>query len=102
MSNTPVYFIGNFTIEDSDTYRIYEKGFFPLLKKHGGQFITFDDQTQTFEGSDGLKGRVVVFKFPNEVAAQEWYNDPSYQLLSEHRRNGTSLRFLTMVHGIDQ
>ena len=36
MSDIPVYMIANFHIQDADTYKLYEKGFFPLLKKHGG------------------------------------------------------------------
>ena len=40
---TQVYMIANLKIEDAETYRKYEKGFFPILKKHGGSFITYDD-----------------------------------------------------------
>lgn len=40
MTKVPVYVIANFVVEDPDEYRIYEKGFFPLLKKYGGEFIT--------------------------------------------------------------
>jgi len=99
MSNTPAYVVANFLIHDADTYRIYEKGFFPILKKHGGQFITLDDNTHTFEGSQPMEGRLVLFQFPHEQAAKDWYNDPDYQALSEHRRAGTELKCLTLVHG---
>jgi uncharacterized protein (DUF1330 family) len=43
---------------------------------------------------------VVLFKFPSEEAARSWYSDPDYQALSEHRRAGTTLKFLTIVHGL--
>ncbi len=36
---TQVYMIANLTIEDADTYRRYETGFFPILKKYGGVVI---------------------------------------------------------------
>ena len=100
MSDVPCYFIANFDVHDADTYRKYEKGFFPILKKHGGQFITFDDNTDTVEGASPRTGRLVMFQFPNEEAARNWYNDPEYQELSEHRRAGTDLHFLTLVHGL--
>ena len=100
MTETPVIMIANFTIADAETYRLYEKGFFPILKKHGGEFITFDDAPETLEGSSALDGRVVVWRFPNEAAAKAWYDDPDYQALSEHRRAGTNLKFMTMVHGM--
>ena len=38
-----VYMVVNLKIDDRDEYRIYEKGFFPFLKKYNGTFITFDD-----------------------------------------------------------
>ena len=100
MSDTPAYVIANFTVHDAETYRVYEKGFFPILNKHGGEFITFDDNSVTFEGSEPREGRMVMFKFANEEAATNWYNDPEYQALSEHRRKGTELKFLTMVHSL--
>ena len=43
MSDVKVYMIANLQIHDADNYRNYEKGFFPILKKHGGEFITYDD-----------------------------------------------------------
>ena len=100
MSDTPAYVVANFTIQDADTYRQYEKGFFPILKRYDGQFFTFDDNTETFEGADPREGRMVLFMFPSEQAARDWYNDPDYQALSEHRRAGTELKFLTMLHGL--
>ena len=100
MSEAPAYVIANFDIHDADECRKYEKGFFPILKKHGGSFFTYDDSTTHLEGSDPRVGRMVIFQFPSEAAADAWYNDPEYQALSEYRRAGTDLVSLTMVHGI--
>ena len=101
MSDTPVFMVVNLAeITDAAAYRTYEKGFFPILKKHGGEFVTFDDQHETFEGAAPPEGRMIIFKFPSEAAAKAWYNDPDYQALSEHRRAGTVLNFLTLVHGM--
>jgi len=97
---TKVYMIANITIEDADEYRKYEKGFFPILKKHGGEFVTFDDSIEHFEGTTPLQGRVIIFAFPSEQAAKDWYADPDYQEISEFRRAGTTLAALTMVKGL--
>ncbi|MEM6912515.1 MAG: DUF1330 domain-containing protein [Pseudomonadota bacterium] len=98
MDDTPVFMIVNLSaINDPDGYRTYEKGFFPILKKHGGEFVTFDDSPDTFEGTRALAGRVIIFKFPSAASAKAWYADPEYQALSEHRRGATDLDFLTMV-----
>ena len=50
MSDVKVYMIANLQIHDADNYRNYEKGFFPILKKHGGEFITYDDNVINVEG----------------------------------------------------
>jgi len=100
MSEAPAYVVANFTVHDADEYRKYEKGFFPILKRHGGEFFTYDDKPHTFEGAAPREGRVVLFKFPSEQAARDWYQDPDYQALSEFRRAGTELQFLTMLHGL--
>ena len=67
---TQVYMIANLKIEDAETYRKYEKGFFPILKKHGGSFITYDDAITHLEGSTPVEGRVVMWTFlPKKLRA---------------------------------
>lgn len=99
-ADAPCYMVANFHIHDAEKYRVYEKGFFPILKKHGGTFVTYDDAIETLEGSEPRGGRIVIFQFPSEAAARAWWDDEDYQALSEHRRAGTELKFLTMVHGL--
>ncbi len=100
MTDIAVYVIANLVVTDAESYRLYEKGFFPLLKRHGGSFITYDDAPHNFEGSAPRPGQMIMFSFPSEAAARGWYDDADYQLLSDHRRKGTRLEFLTMVRGL--
>lgn len=100
MSDVAVYMLVNLVVDDADEYRKYEKGFFPILKKFGGEFVTFDDSHECLEGDSPLEGRVIIFKFPSEEAAKQWYADDEYQELSKFRRAGTTLKNLTMVHGL--
>jgi uncharacterized protein (DUF1330 family) len=100
MSNVPVYAVVNLTITDADAYRHYEKGFFPILKRFGGEFLTFDDEAFTLEGATPPTGRMIIFKFPSEEKARDWYADADYHALAEHRRAGTKLGFLTIVRGL--
>ena len=97
MEEVKVYMIANLQIHDADRYREYEKGFFPILKKHNGEFITFDDNVKNNEGLTPLKGRIILFGFRKSDDAERWYSDPEYQALSEHRRNGTTTNFLSFV-----
>ena len=100
MADVPVYMIVNLTVTNADEYRRYEKGFFRFLKKYDGSFVTFDDNPITIEGVSPREGRIIIFSFPSEQAARDWYADEGYQALSEHRRAGTKMEFLTMVHGM--
>ena len=100
MSDVPVYMVVNLKTTDPEVYNKYEKGFFPLLKKHGGRFITFDDNPDTLEGNSPRAGRMVIFQFPSEEQARAWYADPEYQALAEHRRAGAELEFLALVRGL--
>jgi uncharacterized protein (DUF1330 family) len=100
MSDIAVYGVVNLQVTDAVAYRQYEKGFFPILKRYGGEFITFDDAPVHLEGTAPRAGRMIIFKFPSEEKAQAWFADPEYQALSEHRRAGTALEFLTLVRGL--
>ena len=101
MDDVKVYMVVNLKIEDVDTYRIYEKGFFPILKKHGGEFVTFDDSFEHLEGSEPLTGgRVIIFSFPSEARAREWFADPEYQELAKFRREGAPAMSLSLVKGL--
>ena len=99
MNKVKVYMVANLQIHDAERYREYEKGFFPILKKHGGEFITFDDNIIHFEGDNPLTGRVILFSFPSLKHANEWYSDPDYQSISEHRRASVTST-ITLINGL--
>mgnify|MGYP001252339843 FL=1 len=68
-----VYMVVNLKIDDRDEYRIYEKGFFPFLKKYNGTFITFDDSPICLEGENPKQfDRVILFSFPSEEDPEGW------------------------------
>ena len=92
MDNIPIYMIVNLKINNPDEYKIYEKGFFPFLKKYNGSFITFDDSPECLEGDTPKQfDRVILFSFPSEKDADNWWNDDGYQQLSMHRRAATEI-----------
>ena len=100
MSEQKVFMIANLKINDKDTYKIYEKGFFPILKKYDGEFITYDDSVETFEGSSPLEGRAIIFSFPSPEKAREWFNDSEYQELAKNRRTAAELKNLSMIKSL--
>ena len=97
--NITVYMIVNLTIRDNDEYRIYEKGFFAFLQKHNGTFVTYDDNRVILEGVEPLPGRTIIFSFPSEEDADNWWADEGYQELSKHRRASTDIT-LQRVEGL--
>ena len=101
MSDTlNIYMVVNLTINDRDEYRTYEKGFFPFLKKYNGTFITYDDSPICLEGDNPKHfDRVILFSFPSEEDADNWWADEGYQGLSKHRRNATEIT-LQRIKGI--
>ena len=78
MEDVKVYMVVNLEIEDKDTYLKYEKGFFPILKKHGGEFLTFDDSFRHLEGPEPLSGgRVIIFSFLLKLQQTDGITIPS-------------------------
>ena len=61
MEDIKVYMVVNLQVEDKETYLKYEKGFFPILKRHGGEFLTYDDSFRHLEGSEPLSGGGLSF-----------------------------------------
>jgi uncharacterized protein (DUF1330 family) len=92
-----VRFIAHFTIDDPDEYRIYEKGFFPILKAHGGRFVALDDSVAMLEGARE-EGRTVIIEFDSEEALTTWWDSPEYRALAEHRHAGTTTHSVFYVH----
>ena len=66
MSDVPVYAVVNLQINDAAAYRQYEKGFFPLLKKYGREFITYYDAALTLEGIAPRKQVFPLFRGESE------------------------------------
>lgn len=93
----PVHFIAHFTVNDPVGYREYEKGFFPILKAHGGRFITYDDAPLVLEG-ERTEGRTVVIGFDSEDACLAWWKSPEYRELAAHRHAATSSHSIVIVH----
>ena len=69
----------------------------------GGCYRAFGSKLRRYtmwpkEGTEPRSGRMIIFQFPTEAAADAWFNDPEYQALSEYRRAGADTKSITMVH----
>ena len=97
--DSTVHFIAHFTVNDKDGYRLYEKGFFPILKAHGGEFVTYDDGAKVLEGAREA-GRTVIIKFESEEACLRWWNSAEYIELAKFRIAATTTHSISIVHPI--
>lgn len=97
----PVTFIAQFTVNDPDKYREYEKGFFPVLKPFGGKFKTFDDNAVFLEG-EITPGRTVIIEFESEERLMEWWNSPDYQELAKKRLESCTSHCISIVHAMPE
>jgi uncharacterized protein (DUF1330 family) len=94
-----VRFVAHFTVDDPERYRVYEKGFFPVLRDHGGRFLTYDDAPVVLEGSHA-PGRTVMIEFDSEEALRGWWDSPEYRALAEHRHAATTTHAVYFLHGL--
>ena len=92
-----VRFVAHFTVDDPERYRVYEKGFFPILKAHGGRFLTYDDAPVVLDG-ERADGRTVMIEFDSEEQLRTWWDSPEYRELAEHRIAGTTTHSIFFVH----
>ena len=85
----PAYILSTMTIHDPLTYKRYTDVTPPIVKRHGGKFLTRGDPVTTAEGEEFTE-RLVLIEFPTRAHAEAFYNDPDYQAASKHRRAGAT------------
>ncbi|EXA31449.1 hypothetical protein BFJ63_vAg18386 [Fusarium oxysporum f. sp. narcissi] len=82
------YVVCQMSIHDPDTYRKYTALTPPVVKRHGGRFLTRGDPVSTLEGAP-FKDRMVILEFPNEQAVQSWYQDNDYVTAMKFRHEAS-------------
>lgn len=85
----PAYVLSMMTVHDPETYKRYTDVTPPIVKRHGGKFLTRGDTVTTAEGARFTE-RLVIIEFPDRAHAEAWYNDPEYQAASKFRRAGAN------------
>ena len=73
----PAYVIAMMSIHDPETYKKYTDLTPPIVKKHGGKFLTRGEKVTTIEGEE-YTARMVILEFPSEDHVRAWFADPDY------------------------
>jgi uncharacterized protein (DUF1330 family) len=82
------YFVLTQTIDNLDEYRqSYIPKIFPILMKHGDEFLVADFAAKPLEG-EPAKGAVVI-RFSFKQAILDFENDPEYQPAKKIRHDLT-------------
>ncbi|MDX1512727.1 MAG: DUF1330 domain-containing protein [Gammaproteobacteria bacterium] len=93
------YVVTQVEIHDRKEYQKYLDGFLLVSDKYGGELLTTSGhETLVLEG-EWAYPRTVIMRFPSVDAARNWYQDPEYQKLSEHRYRASSAN-MVLVEGI--
>lgn len=74
----PVYFFAAINKRDHDRYADYEKAGFDSISKYGVEVLAVSDAPQTIE-TDPPAERIILLRFPDQDALDQWYGSPEYQ-----------------------
>ena len=94
----PAYVVSMMSIHDAETYRKYTDRTPPIVKKHGGRFLTRGEPFTCIEGQD-YDGRLVLLEFPSKAHVEAWFADPDYQEAMTFRHAASTMNYLLLQEG---
>ena len=96
----PTYVVSMMTIHDPEVYRHYTDRTPPIVKKHGGKFLTRGEQITCVEGQQ-YDGRLVLLEFPSKAHVEAWFADPDYEEAMTFRHAASTMNYLLLQEGGD-
>ena len=96
----PAYVIAMMSIHDPETYKKYTDLTPPIVKKHGGKFLTRGEKVTTIEGEE-YPARMVILEFPSEDHVRAWFADPDYVKAKAWRQAASKARILVQQGGLN-
>ncbi len=93
------YWIGHVTINDADTYKLYQQANAAPFKEFGAKFLVRGGPQKVREGE--MRARSVVLEFPTIEAAYACYESDAYQA-AKAIRDAVSSGDLAIVEGYDE
>lgn len=92
------YWIGHVTIDDVETYKLYQQANAAPFKEYGAKFLVRGGAQEVREGT--MRPRSVVLEFPSIEAAYACYESDAYQG-AKAIRDAVSAGDLVIVEGYD-
>lgn len=94
----PAYVISMMTVHDPETYKKYTDRTPPIVKKHGGKFLTRGEAFSCIEGNQ-YDGRLVILEFPSKAHVEAWFADPDYEEAMSFRHASSTMNYLLLQEG---
>ncbi len=88
-----VYVIAQISITDRTAYNRYQARFLDVFKNFKGELLAADETPLVIEG-DWNREKVILMKFPDKQAFEEWAFSPEYQEITKDRYAGSEGVFL--------
>ena len=82
-----ILIVAQLKFKDLERYNRYQARFADVFRKFSGRLVVADEHPTVLEGQDG-PDKIVIFEFPDEVAAVEFHNSAEYQEISIDRKAG--------------
>ena len=95
-----IYLILENQIHDTEAYDRYKSAVKPMVEAAGGEYLTRDGKVDVLIG-DWNPSRVVIFKWPNQGALDQFMESEEYQPWKELRESVTTTKTLVRVEGVD-
>ena len=97
----PAYLIVNYSVQDADAYKDYQKGAGPALKIGSEcKVLVLDPASEHLEG-ERAGHQTVVLEFETKEKAKEIYQSGDYQAVLPTRLGATTDHFAVLVDGFE-
>lgn len=83
-----VYVIAQISITDRAAYNRYQSRFLDVFRKFKGELLAADEKPEVVEG-EWRREKVVLMKFPDKAAFEEWAYSPEYEEIVKDRSAGS-------------
>ena len=83
-----VYVIAQISITDRAAYDRYQARFTDVFRKFEGELLAADEAPEIIEGA-WEREKVVLMKFPDRQAFEDWAYSPEYHEIVKDRYNGS-------------
>ncbi len=94
----PAYLVGNYRVQDSALLGSYAAKATPIVQRHGGKIIAFNQNVSAAEGP--AQPVFILIEFPSLADAQGFYNDPEYAPVKPLRLQATTNGMLFITEGL--